>query len=167
MQWMKERDEDVVVVQELFNLRDKVIDGMAAAGFCHYVSTPFDGDGSGLAIFSKHRINAFDFIDWFDWTGTGSTTLPDFEALADKGVMYARIKKDGQNYHIFNTHTQSSSWLDYHYVRKLQYEKIREFAKRVTGFAPGELILYAGDFNEDKNKTQYYEEMLNTPCNRT
>lgn len=161
MQWMKERDEDVVVVQELFSLRDEVIDGMAAAGFCHYVSTPFDQDGSGMATFSKHPIKTFDFVDWFDWSGQNSKTHYDLEALADKGVMYAQIEKHGHKYHVFNTHTQSNSNGDQHEIRMGQYTTIKKFAQRAPR---NELILFGGDFNEDKfnkkNGPKYFKEML-------
>merc|ERR1740121_1233596 len=162
---MKEREEDVVVVQELFNFRHEVIDGMAEAGFCHYVATPFGVHGSGLAIFSKHSIDMIDFIDWFDKTGPNSEAPVDPESLwADKGVMYARIKKDDENYHVFNTHTQSDSlrsWgLDTHRVRLGQFSKMRTFVEKKVGWASIELVLLSGDFNEDKKNTQFYEDMM-------
>jgi len=140
-----------------------VIDGMASAGFCHYVSTPFGQSGSGMAIFSKYEIKTIDFIDWFDWTGQNSDTLVDPEATADKGVMYAKIEKDGENYHVFNTHTQSNSVREHHDTRLGQYIKIREFASELE-LPPTELILFGGDFNENKykenNNQRYYRGML-------
>mmetsp|Transcript_134377 Transcript_134377/g.258616 ORF Transcript_134377/g.258616 Transcript_134377/m.258616 type:complete len:225 (+) Transcript_134377:1-675(+) len=135
---------------------------MAAAGFCHYVSTPFGQTGSGMAIFSKYEIKNWNFIDWFDWTGEGDRLL-DPEATADKGVMYAKIEKDGENYHIFDTHTQSNSMREHHDTRLGQYRKIQQFAKSLK-LNPTELILFGGDFNEDKykhgNQQKYYKEML-------
>lgn len=172
MQWIKQRDEDVVVVQELFNLQKEVMDGMAAAGFCHYVTAPFahgslpklPNDGPGLAIFSKYPIQTVDFIDWFDWFGEKEGRLLDPEAFADKGLMYAKILKDSDNYHIFNTHTQSNSLREHHDTRVGQFVKIRDFAEEVTGVTPSELILFGGDFNEDKylhgNKQKFYKEMI-------
>jgi endonuclease/exonuclease/phosphatase family metal-dependent hydrolase len=165
MQWYKERDEDVVMFQELFSLRDEVIDGMAAAGFCHYVATPFGADGSGMAIFSKYPMTKIDFLDWFDWTGENSETSWDPEAVADKGVMYAKIEKDGENYHVFDTHTQSDSLGDAHQTRITQFAKIRDFANHFLGDSTSELILFGGDFNENKyphdlKKAEYYGTML-------
>lgn len=172
MQWMEQRDEDVVVVQELFNLREEIINGMAAAGFCNYVIAPFahghlprlPNDGPGLAIFSKYPIQTYDFIDWFDWFGEKENRLLDPEAIADKGVMYAKILKDGENYSIMNTHTQSNSLREHHDTRIKQFVKIREFAEEVAGITTSELILFGGDFNEDKylhgNNQKFYKEMM-------
>lgn len=52
--WFGGRDEDVILMQELWSFHDQVRDGMAAAGYCNYVMTEHGGRGSGLGIFSKH-----------------------------------------------------------------------------------------------------------------
>jgi len=141
--YFQDRDEDVVVMQEVFTHEEKVIEAMAAAGYCHYVMN-FQGEiGSGLAIFSKFVIEQGDFIDWAD-----GIDLTNPERFSDKGVMYARINKDGKKYHVFNSHTQSNSAGDGHPIREKQFLKIRQF---VTSFniAEDELIMLGGDFNED------------------
>ena len=66
--WFEDRDEDVVLFQEVWSYHDVLRDGMAEAGFCHYVMTE-RSSGSGLAIFSKHPIENADFSDWFDAFG--------------------------------------------------------------------------------------------------
>lgn len=142
--WFQDRDEDVVVMQEMFTHEEKVIEAMAAAGYCHYV-TSFQGSlGAGLATFSKWPIEDVDFIDWAD--GISSN----IEAIADKGVMYAKINKGGKKHHVFNTHTQSNSqdWLDGHGMRMEQCLKINEFVASFN-IPEDELIMMGGDFNED------------------
>ena len=64
-EWFKNRDEDVVLMQEIWSNHDVIRDGMAAAGFCHYVMTE-KKSGSGLAIFSKLPMSENSFKDWFD-----------------------------------------------------------------------------------------------------
>jgi hypothetical protein len=65
MEWVQTRDEDVIVFQELFNRKEQITKGMVAAGFCHYVVTPFGDDGDGTATFSKHPIGELDFWDYY------------------------------------------------------------------------------------------------------
>ena len=89
MEWVKTRDEDVIVFQELFNLREEVIDGMVAAGFCHYVVTPFNDDGDGTATFSKYPRGEIDFWDYNNFVGADSKGVPlQVNAYAtDRGIM--------------------------------------------------------------------------------
>lgn len=164
--WMRTRDEDVVVVQELYDHQTEILEGMQSAGFCHYVATPYGQRGSGLAIFSKHPILDVDFVDFID-----GFQIDNPEAFADRGVMYAKIKKGGTISHIFNTHTQSESltgkhwdiWADAPKVRMKQYKVIKNFAKKFN-IPKDQLVLFGGDFNEDKfagGKAEgQYDEMI-------
>ena len=162
IEWFKDRDEDVVVMQEVFTFQDELIEGMADAGFCHYVTNFQQRAGSGLAIFSKWPIESFDFVDWFDATGNGDQTdWYNAEAYADKGVMHAKVNKGGKIYHAFNTHTQSNSIGDGHETRMVQYLRIREFIEDLN-IGVAEIALMGGDFNEDKwhHEGKYYRAML-------
>jgi len=161
IEWFKDRDEDVVVMQEVFTFKDEIIKGMTDAGFCHYVMN-FQGTlGSGLAIFSKWPIDSIDFVDFFDLTGNGDNPGFNPEAFADKGVMYAKVNKGGKIYHAFNTHTQSDSLGDGHEIRMVQYLRIREFVEDLN-IPVAEIALMGGDFNEDQwhHGGKYYRTML-------
>ena len=57
--WFKDREEDIILLQELWSFHDEIRDGMTSAGYCHYVITDRI-NGSGLAIFSKHPIETSD-----------------------------------------------------------------------------------------------------------
>jgi len=157
MEWVQTRDEDVIVFQELFNLREKVTAGMVAAGFCHYVVTPFGDDGDGTATFSKHPIGEVDFWDYYDFTGEDSEGVPlQVEALVtDRGIMYAEVLKDGQSNHIYNTHTLSNSLTEEHLRRMGQYTAMREVSE---GKSASDLVLFAGDMNEDKYNHKVHDE---------
>jgi endonuclease/exonuclease/phosphatase family metal-dependent hydrolase len=152
-EWIKNQEVDVVVVQEMFNLIDFVVEGMAEAGFCHHVVSKWESElggalmGDGLGIFSKYPIEKGDFLDWFDlmkFTKGAECTF------SDKGVMYAKVIKDGTKYHVFDTHTKSNSEGEEHETRMQQYDAIRDFAKGFTENASNEMVLFGGDFNEDK-----------------
>jgi len=122
---------------------------MAEAGFCHYMASERGAGGSGMAIYSKYPLDNNDFIDWFDIFGHSEFVGFNGEALYDKGVMYVRVNKDGQYYHVANTHTQSDSTGDDHDIRLGQYDIIRDIIVR-SNIGPDELVLMGGDFNEDK-----------------
>jgi len=168
MEWVQTRDEDVIVFQELFNSHDEVIEGMVAAGFCHYVISPFEGHGGdGLATFSKYPIGEIDFWDFYDFMGENSESTglqygTIYETIMfDKGFMYAEIKKGGRSHHIYNVHTLSDSVTDMHLRRMGQYLAMREASE---GKSAGDLVLFAGDTNENKYNEhvgeKYYRNML-------
>jgi len=163
MKWAQTRDEDVIVFQELFNLRHQVTQGMVAAGFCHYVVTPFGDNGDGTAIFSKHPIGEFDFTDYYDFFGEDSVGVP-FQAEAfatDRGILEAEILKDGISHHVLNTHTLSNSVKEEHTRRLVQYMAIRMAG---ASKSPNDSVLFAGDLNENKYNEdvgdEYYQAML-------
>jgi hypothetical protein len=130
MQWVQTRDEDVIVFQELWTHRHQVTQGMIAAGFCHYVVTPFGADGDGTAIFSKHPIGEIDFWDFYDTAGANSLAPPGLEDrfLWDRGIIYAEILKDGLHHHVYNMHTLSDTNGDMHPRRLSEYMLIKEVA---------------------------------------
>lgn len=159
LEWVKGQDEDVIMVQEMFNLHDEIIAGMAEAGFCHHVASAFGQDGDGKAIFSKYPITAVDFLDWNDAGDPGK--ISGAECLfSDKGIMYARVEKDGTDYHVFNTHTMSNSVDEEHPNRMVQYLTIREFVREVVGETSNGMVLLGGDFNENKFIEENYLAML-------
>jgi len=146
--WFKNREEDVIIMQELYTLTEEVIEKMNNAGYCHYVMNIFGTRGSGLAIFSKWPIVEADFIDWFDAIGIEN---PDH--LTDKGVMYAKIDKQGKKYHVFNAHAQpDADGINGHQIRETQYYMVNEFVADFQ-IPADELIMMGGDFNED-----FYED---------
>ena len=150
--------------QEVWNLREEIITAMTNVGFCHYVSNAFEKDGSGLQIFSKYPLEHADLIDFYDLIGSNSESSLDPEALgADKGIMYATVTKDGQVYHLANTHTLSNSIRENHPARMGQYEMMREFVKEKNPGAD-EMVFYGGDMNENKYSLhvgdEYYKNML-------
>lgn len=168
--WFSQSDADVVMFQEVWSYSDAVITAMTNAGFCHYVSAAYESNGSGMQIFSKYPLSAGDFIDYYDFTGDNSDSVLDPEIVWDKGVMYAKVTKDGKAYHVANTHTLSNSIKENHENRMFQYEKMRTFVESKN---PGqnEMVFYGGDMNENmynKNKDtdgnvigdKYYKNML-------
>jgi len=152
---------DVIIMQELFDRWEDIRDGMTQAGYCHYVTTTKGNTGSGMAVYSKYEITKHDFQDWFDSNQKGRKSS-ELEAVADKGVMYTRVNKDGTNYNIFNTHTQSNSVGDGHNTRMYQFEEINKLVEK-QNIPSNEIVLIGGDLNEDKFSEEhptYFDEML-------
>ena len=170
-EWFKDRDEDVVLMQELWSNHDVIRDEMAEAGFCHFVMTE-KNFGSGMAIFSKHPIDEQHFEDF---AGNGYTpSLSPENFIAAKGVLYAKVVKSGQPIHVFNMHMTSDTYGDLHSTRLKQYKVVKDLvdSKNITA---EELVLLGGDMNEDKECREfncefppvcenraYYEAMLST-----
>jgi len=157
-EWAKTRNEDVIAVQELFTFTEDVVAGMVAAGYCHYAATPLEQE-AGKAIFSRYPIVEVDFWDFYDFDGKNSVMHPWEEGLAagemvstDRGVLLAKIEKDGNKYNILNTHTMSDSGGDMHSHRLLNYLLMREAA---DGIPADEAVFFVGDMNEDKYTYEY------------
>jgi len=155
---MAKHDHDVVLVQELFlfnffgillgdQLRNWVSAEFSKLGYAHQVlgAVPprIFGQNSGLLIFSKHPILAFEEKRWYryDDFGTG------------KGFQRALIKIHDRDINFFNVH------LDAHHgwVRKKQLESlIRDFPKPISS----SYIVIGGDYNIDTNNTNGYNDMM-------
>lgn len=157
--WMKTRDEDVIMVQELFSYHDKIRDAMIEASYCHYVATTrSSATGSGLAIYSKYPIEEHIFEEWPNWTTS-------FEnALDSKGVLYAKIRKGEEYVHVFNLHTTSTT-----YETGSQSDREEQFwqTRRMIDYKNinmNELVLVGGDMNTNRyayeNGEENYQLML-------
>jgi len=143
--FFKERggEEDVLVLQEVWLKSSKIKRAMVEAGYCHYAADFRGQFGSGMAIYSKLPIEKQDFRPYADATSS-------LDALIDRGVIYAKVNKSGTSIHIFGTHTISDARGSNHEVRRRQYAIMRRFIDE-KDVSDTDLVLMAGDFNEDKS----------------
>jgi endonuclease/exonuclease/phosphatase family metal-dependent hydrolase len=86
------------------------------------------------------------------------------DCLANKGVVYIRINKNGTRYHVFGTHLQAdelpSALITSREIRNIQFHKIKEFIDS-KNIPSGEAVIIAGDLNVDKyGGINEYNEML-------
>lgn len=143
---------DVVVFSEAWLHPGTVASGMSLAGFCNHVYDKREMNGSGLAIYSKYPIEDYDFFNFGAYSAGA-------DSLADKAVLYAKINKGGRWIHVFGTHTNAE--VDQFETRVQQYRIIRNFIKSKL-ILKDELVLIAGDLNEDKvYQADKYDTMLN------
>jgi len=172
--WFANRDEDIVLLQEVWSFHVELRDGMSEAGYCYYIMTE-ETIGSGLAIFSKHPIDQQSnnkdeqYVSWLNGIAADAESIES----AAKGVLHANITKDGHNIHLFNMHTLSDSFGDNHDIRVEQFNIVKDFVDS-KDIPSNELVLLGGDFNEEKdcssntcNGTEaycanqsYYNEMI-------
>jgi sphingomyelin phosphodiesterase len=96
----------------------------------------------GVIIVSKYPIEAQDQQAFGSVCG-GS------DCRSDKGVLYARINKQGRRYHLFGSHTQAWPTSESARIRRQQFEMIKTFldSKRI---AAQEAVIIGGDLNVDK-----------------
>ena len=145
-----DRGYDAIVLSEAFDdlCRDEIMtQGFAEAGYDYHTDVVEEsavyGDG-GVIIFSRWPI-----VTWrdhvFQMRGFG------VDYLADKGVMYAKINKNGRIFNLFGTHPQSKHTEAGMYVRSLQMKEMDDFIQSCcsTGCA-NEAVIIAGDFNIDR-----------------
>lgn len=79
------------------------------------------------------------------------------DCLADKGVLYAKINKQGQIYHLFGTHIQSGR--NKRAIREQQFHIIKSFvdSKQIPKDEP---VIMGGDFNVNRFSQSTYESMI-------
>ena len=110
--------------------------------------------GSGLRVVSKYPILNQDVHYFHHCSG--------LQCFASKGVVYAKINKLGQVYHIFVSHTQSGDNSKSKQARLDQVQEIKTFidSKNIPNNEP---VIVAGDLNIDKfNKPDEYATMQTT-----
>jgi endonuclease/exonuclease/phosphatase family metal-dependent hydrolase len=124
--------------------------------------------GGGVAILSRWPIEARARRSF-----SGVIGHPD--SHANKGVLYARINKQGQRYHIFGTHTQSSpegyvraalravgqdAGARFQAYRDAQFDRMRAFIEEQE-ISRRDPVVIAGDLNTDRlHEPAAYEGML-------
>jgi endonuclease/exonuclease/phosphatase family metal-dependent hydrolase len=161
------REYDVLVFSEAFDEATwtKLHRGLERVGFKH--RTPVLGAvnllkkkmwNGGVAIVSKFPIEVRRERTF------GSVCL-DGDCNADKGVLYARINKQGRRYHVFGSHTQA--WQEKRAsrtIRARQFDIIRQFIdeQKIAGTEP---VFIAGDLNVNRvspapNMVGEYDDML-------
>ncbi|CAH0520373.1 unnamed protein product [Peronospora belbahrii] len=159
---------DIWVLTECFDYRARNIlrDKMSAAGYFFF--SPTVGHkrmnksnmrkllNGGVLLASKYPILSVR-VKLFEGACAGA------DKLADKGVLYCKILKDGLLVHVFATHLQA--WNDpfARSVRKMQMDMIAKFMSAMDIDEVNDVVLFVGDLNVDYwlNKTnQEYDEML-------
>ncbi|RLV60060.1 phospholipase [Parashewanella curva] len=109
---------------------------------------------AGIYILSRYPIIKQSSIVYHSCSG--------LQCFASKGGLYVEINKNGQKYHIFDTHTQSGDKDKEVNARKSQVKELAQFIKS-QGIPDDEPIIIAGDFNIAMHKQQAdYDEMLTT-----
>jgi len=149
---------DVVVFSELFenSRREDFLDRIR--GQFPYQTRVVDRSGSvedgGVLIVSRWPIEH-----------EAQTTFSSCDAddcMAAKGVMYARINKNGQKYHVFGSHTQAWTAPENQATRAHQFAEMKSFIDQ-QGIAAEEPVIIAGDLNVDKaHFPSEYQAMLST-----
>jgi endonuclease/exonuclease/phosphatase family metal-dependent hydrolase len=78
---------------------------------------------------------------------------------AAKGVLYAKIVKDGRNYHVFGTHLDSGEDAGDRDARLKQFRIVRDFIDSI-GIPASEPVLIGGDLNVRMQNPDEYATML-------
>lgn len=93
------------------------------------------------------------------------------QCAATRGVIYAKIQKQGKPYHVFATHTQSSDDDANRNARKAQLQEMGDYIRSLN-IPADEAVIMAGDFNVNKiglpEDRDYMESVLNAeePTNK-
>ncbi|WP_435262371.1 sphingomyelin phosphodiesterase [Tenacibaculum sp. nBUS_03] len=168
---------DVLVIQEAFN--NKIRDVLNSNDFksiyphrtrllgssCYGIHSGDCGVditnvNGGIRIFSKYPIE-----DTAEHIWVAKTYV---EGLANKGVSYAAIRKDGERFHIFGTHTNSDSLGSEEEIRVKQFLEMADFAFVLAtnrNISRNEPIIFAGDMNTEHSEKSVMLNILNSHLN--
>jgi len=153
-----DRDPDLLLLQEIWSVkaRDVLIDELAVE-YPHFAHPHVIGNdalqASGLMIFSKYELHEFDFQVFTLGEGLDKTS--------QKGILGARLTKDGREIAAFVTHLQAGG--DDPLVRP---DQMRESSEFMSGFTEDDDTLVkflAGDLNTASNKDGYQNIFDNLP----
>ncbi|GAB2918669.1 sphingomyelin phosphodiesterase [Rheinheimera gaetbuli] len=95
----------------------------------------------GVVIVSRYPLGQVDYVVYPDCTGT--------DCFADKGYIYAEVIKNGQGYHLVNTHAAS---FDTDAARQMRQSQFKLMQQHVAAelIPSTDAVIYGGDFNVNK-----------------
>lgn len=153
-----EGDPDVVLLQEIWSLkaRDVLIEELAAEYPYHKSpETPDAGPlttlPAGLMIFSKYPLSDFGYKEFTRGFGV--------DKLSRKGIIGAKLEKDGKTVAVFTTHLQAGGKRD-PTVKPAQLKECNDFIRESTKDLDEPTIILAGDFNIDSTEPGEYDEIF-------
>lgn len=116
----------------------------------------------GLVIFSKYPIEKTAEHVW------NQKEFGSYEGFANKGVTYAAIRKNGELFHVFNTHTNSEQpGYPAANLRNKQFNEMLNF-KLSLKIPASEPVIYLGDMNLESDKEKRdMESILRAKVNFT
>jgi endonuclease/exonuclease/phosphatase family metal-dependent hydrolase len=138
-------DFDAVLFNEMIapGVQKTLFKDMKELGFKYHTSklTKILAVSGGILIFSKHEITQEDSTNFGD-------KCVGMDCFAAKGLVYARIKKDGQFFNVFGTHLQAWPDIESQMIRESQIEQMRKFMS-ILNIPQSEPVLLCGDLNMD------------------
>ena len=148
---------DAIVFSELFDNSRRSTFLNALKTEYPYQTSVVDRSGSiedgGVLIVSRYPIDTESQIAFDDCDAE--------DCMSAKGVIYAKINKGGNPYHVFGTHTQAWTAEKNQATRLSQFQQMRDFIDS-RSISTSEPVIIAGDLNVDKiNFQQEYNTMLN------
>ena len=148
---------DAIVFSELFDNSRRSTFLNALKTEYPYQTNVVDRSGSiedgGVLIVSRYPIETESQIAFSDCDAE--------DCMSAKGVIYAKINKGGNPYHVFGSHTQAWNAEKNQATRLSQFQQMRNFIDG-RSISTNEPVIIAGDLNVDKiNFPQEYNTMLN------
>jgi endonuclease/exonuclease/phosphatase family metal-dependent hydrolase len=148
---------DAIVFSELFDNSRRNTFLNALKTEYPYQTSVVDRSGSledgGVLIVSRWPIDEESQIAFSDCDAE--------DCMSAKGVIYAKINKGGNPYHIFGSHTQAWTADKNQATRLNQFQQMRNFIDS-RAISSNEPVIISGDLNVDKiNFPQEYNTMLN------
>jgi len=154
---------DIIILSEAFCHRSTPLlaQGLKARGY-KFETPPLQGHSAkserkplngGIIVFSRYP------IEYIKMVAFGDVACGD-DAMADKGVMYVRIRKNTVPLHIFATHTQAWDTEPAKEVRARQFGIIQSFLLE-RDIPRNEPVFIAGDLNVNKYADVGEEEYQN------
>ena len=142
----KKENLDVIIINEIIvpEVQTIVTTDMDAIGFRYHtqkLSAPLTPVSGGTVIFSKHPIVMEDATIFGD-------KCKGADCLAAKGVVFARVMKNGWFFNVFGTHMQAWDSLTAQVMREAQIQQIYQFIE-VFNISPIEPVFFCGDMNID------------------
>jgi len=154
-----EGDPDVVLLQEIWSLKARDVLLADLGQKYPYVEHPeapeeglFSGMPSGLMIFSKYPLSDFAYHEFEAGIGLNK--------LARKGVIGARVAKDGKTVAVFNTHLQAGAKKKDPTIRPKQLSECNEFIRQFTAHHDDAATVFCGDFNIASTEPDAYGEIF-------
>lgn len=138
-------DLDVIILNEVVSIPSQkiIFRDMPTVGFPYHTSklTEVLSVTGGVLLFSKHPITQQE-------SSTFGDNCTGIDCFAAKGVIYARIKKQGHYFNVMGTHMQAWPSISSQIVRDAQIDQISKFIQSFN-LPRTEPLIFGGDLNID------------------
>jgi hypothetical protein len=158
---LAEQNADLYCLQEIQQNAYAALVLKQLSKYPHYAFKPKPrAPGGGLMTASRLPFESWEFVPYHDRGKRWSIGIADWNL--EKGMLVARVRLDGLDVYVINTHTQANyrgKWTPDNLQARIEHNQVLQLSEYVRGLPQEALVIACGDFNFPR-ATYLYETLI-------